>query len=171
MRMLRLGTRSSVSRCNPNPQSRLTARLACNTLSFSSSICMHRPYPACVHALLEANIDCVHAYVNPAWGLQEPERAVAMYQEALQLGAPSAALFTRLARTFAAMHHYKKALAEYAKAVRLQPSDTALRLEKVDMFLRMRDSERAGGDLDACANLLSVPPLLSCPDLHICLDV
>lgn len=87
---------------------------------------------------------------------QEPERAVEMYQEALQLGAPSSALFAKLARTYAAMHHYKRSLAEYAKAVRLQPGDTALRLEKSDMFLRMRDTDRAAAELDACGALLAV---------------
>lgn len=97
--------------------------------------------------------------------VQEPERAVAMYEEALQLGAPSSALFAKLARTYAAMHHYKRALAEYAKASRLQPSDPALRLEKVAMLLRMRDTDRASAELDACATLLDVccPLPLSAP--------
>lgn len=92
-----------------------------------------------------------------------------MYEEALQLGAPSSALFAKLARTFAAMHHYKRALAEFAKAVRLQPGNAALRLEKVDMLLRMRDADRAAAELDSCAELLTVlsPPALP---LLICLQ-
>lgn len=90
-----------------------------------------------------------------------------MYEEALQLGAPTSALFAKLARTYAGMHHYKRALAEYAKAARLQPGDPALLLEKVAMLLRMRDTDRAAAELDACAALLTVPrPLPLSPPVH-----
>eukprot|EP00892_Ulva_mutabilis_P009788 jgi/Ulvmu1/7181/UM034_0090.1 len=98
----------------------------------------------------DAHVSAGDAFLS----IQEPERAVAMYQEALQLGAPSSALYAKLARTYAAMHHYKRALAESAKAVRLQPADPALRLEKTDMLLRMCDGGRATAELDACAALL-----------------
>jgi tetratricopeptide (TPR) repeat protein len=81
-----------------------------------------------------------------------------MYQEAQQLGSLSAAIFAKLARAYAAMHRYRLAISEYAKAVRLQPDDTDIRLCKVDLLLRVRDLSRASADLDECESFAQVRP-------------
>ena len=88
--------------------------------------------------------------------MQEPERALAMYRDAMELGSLTAAIFERIARTHAAMHHYRRAIAEYAKAARLRPDDSSLRLAKIDLFITTGDLQRASAEVDACASLLQV---------------
>ena len=88
--------------------------------------------------------------------MQEPERALAMYRDAMELGSLNAAIFERIARTHAAMHHYRRAIAEYAKAARLRPEDSGLRLAKIDLFITTGDLQRASAEANACEALLQV---------------
>lgn len=82
--------------------------------------------------------------------MQEPERALQMYTDALPLAPHTAALFDKLGAAHAASHAFRAAAAEYGKAVRLEPADSQLRLRKVDMLLRLRDVEHAVVELDEC---------------------
>jgi predicted TPR repeat methyltransferase len=79
-----------------------------------------------------------------------------MYRDALELGSLSAAIFERIARTHAAMHHYRQAISEYAKAARLRPEDPSLRLAKIDLFITTGNLQRASMEVDACDSILQV---------------
>ena len=82
--------------------------------------------------------------------MQEPDRALQMYQDALPLAPHSAALFEKLGNAQTAAHSFRAAAAEFGKAVRLAPGDGALRLKKVSVLLRLRAHELAAAELDEC---------------------
>lgn len=79
-----------------------------------------------------------------------------MYRDAMNLGTLSAGIFERIASTHAAMHHYRQAISEYAKASRLRPEDSSLRIAKIGMFITTGDFQRASAEVDACELLLQV---------------
>jgi predicted TPR repeat methyltransferase len=89
-----------------------------------------------------------------------------MYKNAMDLGSLSAAIFERIARTHKAMHHYRRAVAEYAKASRLRPDDSSLRLAKIDLFITIGDLQRASVEVEACELLLQVCYLSTVETAH-----
>lgn len=79
-----------------------------------------------------------------------------MYAEAQAMGPITSAIFVKIANAQAAKHQFKASAAALAKAVRLQPQDVGLRLQKATMHLRMRDAEAAVIELEDCTAYLEV---------------
>jgi hypothetical protein len=86
--------------------------------------------------------------------VQEPDKALQMYSEAQAMGPITSAIFVKIADAQAAKHHFKASASALTKAVRLQPQDVGLRLQKATMHLRMRETEAAAVELEDCTAYL-----------------
>jgi tetratricopeptide (TPR) repeat protein len=92
----------------------------------------------------------------PVRQVQEPERALKMYEDAKELSGSIPEIHSKTAAAYTAMHLYRQALSEHARASRLRPGDIGLRFAKIDLLLRVREADRAAADLDECAAQLQV---------------
>jgi hypothetical protein len=94
--------------------------------------------------------------------VQEPDKALQMYSEAQAMGPITSAIFVKIADAQAAKHHFKASASALAKAVRLQPQDVGLRLQKATMHLRMRETEAAAVELEDCTAYLEACIITCC---------
>ena len=75
--------------------------------------------------------------------MQEPEKAIAAFEQALHKSPNDAALASRIGQVLVTTHEYAKAIEYYSDAVQTDPSKTPLRYELADLYFNLKKYDRA----------------------------
>jgi tetratricopeptide repeat protein 21B len=110
-------------------------------------------YAACFADLAAKNGGgSVHAHVlygEALMRIQEPERAIRAYEEALKLNPSDATLASKIGRALVTTHDYGRALRYYESAVAADPTRSALFYELIELMVKLGRLDEATARLRA----------------------
>ncbi|PAA67847.1 hypothetical protein BOX15_Mlig026721g1, partial [Macrostomum lignano] len=126
-----------------------------------------RLYAACYRELAEkmqtpeTDLLLADAYM----AIQEPEKAIEIYESVLKRNSRDAALATKMGQALVKCHSYKKAVTYYEHA--LKSGQTFLRFDLAQLLLRLKQYDKAEKTLAPAEETSSEDPVLAAKLLHL----
>uniref|UniRef100_A0A1I8J5Y6 Tetratricopeptide repeat protein 21B n=1 Tax=Macrostomum lignano TaxID=282301 RepID=A0A1I8J5Y6_9PLAT len=97
--------------------------------------------------------------------IQEPEKAIEIYESVLKRNSRDAALATKMGQALVKCHSYKKAVTYYEHA--LKSGQTFLRFDLAQLLLRLKQYDKAEKTLAPAEETSSEDPVLAAKLLHL----
>ena len=109
-----------------------------------------RAYAKCFEELVEKSTKSASGFLclgDAYMKIQEPEKAIEAYQEALNMDPKNLALRSKIAKSFVLVHNYEEAISCYKDAIELDQHNIEARHEIAQLYLRLKKLKDAENTL------------------------
>ncbi|KAG2375069.1 hypothetical protein C9374_010073 [Naegleria lovaniensis] len=105
-----------------------------------------RSYAKCYEELVEKSIKTSSSYLflgDAYMKIQEPEKAIEAYQEALSIDPKNLPLRNKIAKSLILVHNYEEAVSFYKEAIELDQNNIDPRYDLAQLYLKLRKFKEA----------------------------
>ena len=109
-----------------------------------------RQYAKCFFDLVQVfpNLENYRRYGDALLAIQEPDKAIEAYQEALKIDKNNQYLIRLIGKAYSITHNYQRAIEYYEQAVQMHPKNPDLRLDQAKLLVKNNFLDQAEGILD-----------------------